>query len=191
MTPEAYNTKIRRYRLKKKAVEFLGGKCKSCGWQGCIAGFSFHHLDPSKKEFGISGSRTSKWEKIEKELTKCELLCCNCHCILHSGYNNEEFLKDVERYQGRLLETSEIEWKNGNNPNNPKPKIKRDDFKTSCLKKRIYNRPSKKELLELIVVQPISKIRKLFNVGSDTTIKKWCKFYSIDYRKLSPFSLDK
>ena len=38
------NTKIRRFRAKAAAIEFLGGKCVNCGWSGNQAAIQFHHL---------------------------------------------------------------------------------------------------------------------------------------------------
>jgi hypothetical protein len=97
------NTRIRRYRAKKAAVELLGGKCNRCGWKGKLAGFEFHHKDGKDKDFGIGNVANKNWEVIKKELKKCELLCAICHDIEHSGYESEDFLKEVERYKGRLF----------------------------------------------------------------------------------------
>ena len=43
----------------------------------------FHHRDPSQKERAISDMMGWSWEKIEKEIAKCDPLCANCHRILH------------------------------------------------------------------------------------------------------------
>lgn len=67
----------RRKRIKAKAVDFLGGACKGCGYTKCIAALEFHHRDPREKDFKISASLS--WEVIERELSKCDLLCANCH----------------------------------------------------------------------------------------------------------------
>lgn len=93
------NTNIRRYRIKKKAVEYKGGKCIKCNWSGDISGFDFHHLDPTKKDFAISGRHAAgmKWELLKMELDKCELLCAICHRIEHSGYKDPLFLAEAEK----------------------------------------------------------------------------------------------
>lgn len=69
------------YNLKKKAIEYKGGKCIKCSYKKCTRALSFHHLDPSQKDFNIGTSRS--WEKIKKELDKCILVCLNCHNELH------------------------------------------------------------------------------------------------------------
>lgn len=70
----------RRDNSKKKAIEYKGGKCSVCGYNKCTAALEFHHRDPSKKSFGVSAKGyTRSWEKIKKELDKCDLVCANCH----------------------------------------------------------------------------------------------------------------
>lgn len=92
-------TRIRRYRTKKKAVEYLGGVCVECGWSGNIAAFEFHHIN-GNKEFTIGSASNKSWEVVRKELDKCELLCSICHRIEHSKYEDEKFLIEVNKYQG-------------------------------------------------------------------------------------------
>ncbi len=97
------STRIRRYRCKRAAIKYLGGKCNRCNWAGDIAGFDFHHKDSSQKEFQIGSAVNKKWEVVKLELNKCELLCANCHRIHHTANRDENFLKEVDNYKGRLL----------------------------------------------------------------------------------------
>lgn len=66
---------------KKEAIKLKGGKCQICGYCKNYASMTFHHLDPSKKEFNIDMRKfsNSSWSKILLELGKCQLLCHNCH----------------------------------------------------------------------------------------------------------------
>ena len=73
-----------RRKLKKKAVEYKGGKCVICGYNRCIGALEFHHFDGDDKEFNISHSSFG-WEKVKKELDKCILICANCHRELKEG----------------------------------------------------------------------------------------------------------
>ena len=75
--------KIRRGN-KKRAVEKLGGKCKICGYDKVLDSLEFHHVDKERKLYTISDKLTNKWETIEIELEKCELLCSNCHQKVHT-----------------------------------------------------------------------------------------------------------
>ena len=78
----------RRKAAKEKKIQYIiymGGKCKLCGYDKCIAALDFHHIDPKRKEFHITEDR-KPWENAKEELDKCVLLCSNCHKELH--YNN-------------------------------------------------------------------------------------------------------
>jgi hypothetical protein len=95
-------SRIRRYRAKRAAVEYLGGVCMRCNWTGDLAGFEFHHLNDDK-EFAIGNVSNRSWDAIVEELKKCELLCSTCHRIEHSGLRDAAFLAEVNSYSGRLL----------------------------------------------------------------------------------------
>ncbi len=83
------NVTLARQKMKLKAVQYMGGKCKCCGYSICLAALEFHHLDPSQKDFGISeGGIPRNWEKVKKELDKCILVCNRCHTEIHAGFRN-------------------------------------------------------------------------------------------------------
>lgn len=73
----------RRRKIKRDALEFLGGKCQRCGYDRCGAALEFHHRDPKGKDFEITKSMS--WDKILVELKKCDLLCSNCHREEHNA----------------------------------------------------------------------------------------------------------
>jgi hypothetical protein len=97
------NTKIRRFRAKAAAIEYLGGKCERCGWSGNQAAFQFHHKDSNTKEFTVGNAANKSWDSIKKEIRKCILLCANCHMIRHSTKDEKRFLKEALNYKGRTL----------------------------------------------------------------------------------------
>ena len=74
----------RRHRNKLRAIKILGGKCIECGYNDPRA-LDFHHPDPSVKEYDCYKLWHRKWEVLEMEIKKCELLCANCHRIKHSS----------------------------------------------------------------------------------------------------------
>ncbi|MEN9390090.1 MAG: hypothetical protein RLZZ283_190 [Candidatus Parcubacteria bacterium] len=68
------------------AVDHAGGKCQVCGYSRSIRALTFHHRDPSKKDFGLSDrGLTRSWAKTLAEIDKCILLCANCHAEVHDG----------------------------------------------------------------------------------------------------------
>lgn len=73
----------RNNKLKKWAVDLLGGSCSVCGYNKCIGALDFHHTDPSKKDFSIADKKSKT--AIESELEKCIVVCKNCHSEIHAG----------------------------------------------------------------------------------------------------------
>ena len=74
-------------RLKAKAVDFLGSKCFLCEYNKSIAALEFHHIDPTRKKFQLSG-KSITWERYVVELLKCLLLCANCHREVENGVSS-------------------------------------------------------------------------------------------------------
>jgi 5-methylcytosine-specific restriction endonuclease McrA len=82
----------RRKEVKRKSIEYLGGKCVRCGFIGHQAAMVPHHTNPLEKEYGISyGGHTRSWDRVRVELDKCILLCANCHLIVHATNEKEYF----------------------------------------------------------------------------------------------------
>lgn len=75
-----------RQRTKIKLVAYKGGSCEICGYNKCLTALQFHHKDPSKKDFTISGS-SKAYETLRLEVDKCILVCSNCHAEIHAGIN--------------------------------------------------------------------------------------------------------
>src|SRR5579864_4889800 len=79
---EKYGSKYvikKRQELKLKLFQYKGAKCEKCGYDKPIMrAYAFHHLDPNKKDFGVSQGH-QKLETMKKEVDKCKLLCVRCH----------------------------------------------------------------------------------------------------------------
>lgn len=81
----AADKRLDRQAFKRQCIEYLGGRCTSCGYDRCIAALDFHHRDPNEKEFEISRYRHWQFgDAIRRELDKCALLCRNCHAEEHA-----------------------------------------------------------------------------------------------------------
>ena len=80
------NGEMERYYQKQKFIDSKKTPCAKCG-EKRIRCISFHHIDPSKKEFTIGKIRKSNLDKFIQEIDKCICLCLNCHHDFH--YLNE------------------------------------------------------------------------------------------------------
>lgn len=90
--------RLRGVKRKYEAILKLGGKCSRCGYCYNIAALDFHHLDPNEKEFNLDSRRFSNTslEKLEKEISKCALLCANCHREEHNQDLTFEIVEKLE-----------------------------------------------------------------------------------------------
>jgi len=77
--------RIRRARIKKelrlKISDYLRYKsCERCGENDLIV-LDFDHIDPRNKTSSIARMLTNglEWELIMSEISKCRILCANCH----------------------------------------------------------------------------------------------------------------
>ncbi len=74
----------RRLLLLEKIRELkIRTKCK-CG-ESHIATLSFHHRDGSTKECDIRTIVVKgwSWKRVLEEISKCDVMCENCHRKLH------------------------------------------------------------------------------------------------------------
>ena len=83
--PKEKNRLLKRNRssrkeLRQKIIELKSGvPCVDCAVCYPHYVMDFDHINDDK-EFNVSNLVTySSWEKIEKEVQKCELVCANCH----------------------------------------------------------------------------------------------------------------
>lgn len=194
--------KTRRYRIKKMAVAYKGGKCEKCGFDGNIASLQFHHIDQKNKEFVISSTHNKAWINIKKELDKCQLLCANCHMALHAE-KSIEFYNRANTYYGQPLSLKLFEeYQNGFSKSkfmakgvsseieiglehsygickqcgNPVTGFSESGLCRKCwnFNRRVSQRPSKEILLDLIKKSGYSAVGRMYGV-SDNAIRKWLK----------------
>lgn len=75
-----------RSLLREIANEAKSQGCVLCD-ESSLCCLDFHHKDPSEKEGTISVmiASTTKKEKVIDEISKCVVLCSNCHRKVHAG----------------------------------------------------------------------------------------------------------
>ena len=59
------------------------GCCAICG-EGRSVCLDFHHREGTTKVFSLSKPTTRSISAIDAEIRKCDLICTNCHRILHA-----------------------------------------------------------------------------------------------------------
>lgn len=110
--------RVRRWRqnTKRRMIEAMGGECCVCGYNKCDSSLAFHHLDPSKKDFGFGAVRANprNWNELVSELRKCILVCHNCHNEIHEGItaipcNPPKFDERFVDYKKALRESQMVE----------------------------------------------------------------------------------
>lgn len=84
----AFNTYMRGYLKERQGVirAYKNGRgCDRCG-EADARCLQFHHRDPSEKTFTIGKNGWQKpLEVLWDEVTKCDVLCANCHIKSHVG----------------------------------------------------------------------------------------------------------
>jgi DNA-binding CsgD family transcriptional regulator len=159
-----------RQNIKLTLVKYKGGKCRICGYNKSIKALHFHHLDPTQKDFTISGKSWS-FERLKNEVDKCILVCSNCHCEIHDGLidvsnyvvNIFEIKKDIKITQSKMK--CEICLKDCYG------KRCKDCFEP---KRKVENRPSIDNLIKDVEEFGYCKVGRKYGV-SDNTIRKWIK----------------
>lgn len=82
----------RRDKNKEEAILSKGGKCEICGFEydgKNAACFDFHHVNPDEKAYNPSTALRLSKEKRDMELSKCLLICANCHRLIHAKRNDK------------------------------------------------------------------------------------------------------
>ena len=95
----------RRNKHKLEILNRFNNKCAHCGLVDNHVVYDLHHLNPTEKEYNLAQILDHSLNKIENELTKCILLCSNCHRKEHEflrqqteiGYgNNQKELTEIK-----------------------------------------------------------------------------------------------
>ena len=74
---------LRVQERKRKFVKQLGDQCFDCKQSFPDVCYDFHHLDDSTKEFNPANGLKLSEIRMQAELSKCVLLCSNCHRLRH------------------------------------------------------------------------------------------------------------
>jgi len=97
------NEEARRYqdrirKLESMGVSFKDLKCSKCNYRGKnFSSLHFHHMETQNKKFAISDAFNNiinvSVQEIINELSKCKILCGNCHAKEHVDIDKFNYLK--------------------------------------------------------------------------------------------------
>ena len=90
---QQHRQEMREYLNQKK----LSSGCSICGYNKCAFALHFDHINPlTKDNKGNSRAVEVSWskERIDKELTKCVILCANCHA--EKTFQKQDYLVSKE-----------------------------------------------------------------------------------------------
>jgi len=178
----------RKNVISKRVYGIVGYKCWYCDYDKGSDGqgvLEFHHIFSSDKLFNISTrefvGRT--WKKVIKEIKKCASLCCRCHREYHVGIIPEEEIINIYKYEWEKINNNEDKIKLIKNKKQGRfcPNCKNEFFKNTkycsikCSgfgKRKVINRPSKKQLLQEIEETNYCAVGRKYGV-SDKCIRKW------------------
>lgn len=126
-------------------------KCENCGlseWMGKKIPLELHHIN---------------FNHYDNTLENLQILCSNCHGIVHDYSNVKIQEKKVKNQRNKSLS----------------PTVREKEYHT---RQRKCDRPTKEELFKLILTTSFVKIGKMYGV-SDKTISKWCKNYGLPFTR--------
>lgn len=138
------------------AEQKINSGCARCGYNKHPAALHFHHKNPNDKNFGIANYFGKNIDSIIEEISKCEVLCANCHAIEHSKslyyFKKEKPTKPTKkRYEKRKKKPKEL-----------KHRLKKSNI------------PDDETLKKLLFEIPSQELSKQFNC-SDSYLSKYCK----------------
>ena len=109
-TNSAKAVKEWRKNTKLKLITCMGSKCQICGYSKCTDALEFHHINPKEKDFALGAIRANptNWLKITKEVSKCILVCSNCHKEIHADLI--DIPKNYQTFDETILQLPENKY---------------------------------------------------------------------------------
>lgn len=82
-----YNSYLAQQERGKKRKLLLiqenGGECCKCGYSRNYSALEFHHINDKKFQLDLRSLSNRSMSSIREEMSKCILICSNCHRELH------------------------------------------------------------------------------------------------------------
>ncbi len=78
-----YNAKVSS-DYQALMAKYVGTSCTNCGYDKCSAALELHHTDGEDKQYTVASRWSISEKRFVEEVSKCILLCANCHRELHA-----------------------------------------------------------------------------------------------------------
>jgi hypothetical protein len=73
----------------RKLIAKYGNLCDDCGAGLLAKEIQFHHRNRQRKAFVVKKMlKSPNWDRLDREVAKCDVLCRNCHRLRHSVYRD-------------------------------------------------------------------------------------------------------
>lgn len=76
---QSFRASKNRHKEKLDQIKLNSG-CVDCGYKEHVEALDFDHIEDNKS-FNIGSAKSNCWEILEAEITKCEVVCANCHRV--------------------------------------------------------------------------------------------------------------
>lgn len=178
---------FRRQAFKKKGLEILGSKCMKCGDMRSYV-LDFHHKEPELKTDTLSHILTeSNYDAFFNEVSKCILLCANCHREFHFlEHKNGLLLPEFVNLNLEYKSSFDIIEKQLTKicPDCGEPVATYGARCKNCANKnrQTIDRPEKNDLAQMIASSSFCEVGRRYGVA-DNTIRKWCTAYDLPTHK--------
>ena len=176
-----------RRKIKRKAIDYSGGRCLNCEYNKCESSLNFHHIDPKEKEIDISKGNTRSWSKIKEEVDKTILVCRNCHGEIHAGlWQPYEEIKKQEEFRKNYIDKPLVEYRDDQTSIIRKPKSESPCLICNkltkgkyCSRKCVQKGQEKIEwpdnLAEMVIKSSKRKVAALLGVSDKAIAKRLIK----------------